>query len=857
MARANIISGVLVALLTFFFWAYLSRPEKEPAWPKRIQGFCFSPMQSGQSPMDQEYPTEDQIRSDLAMLAGKTNAVRTYSVENTLGRVPELAREYKINIALGAWIDADQSKNEREIEGLINITGSSQNVVRAVVGNEVVLRGDIPIELLISYLDRVREELQVPVSTAEPWHVWVKHPELAEHVDYLAVHMLPYWEGIHLDQSIEYIVEHINRLKALFPDKPIVIAEVGWPSNGRTRLNAMASDANEAVFLRRFLKRAQKEKYIYYVMEAFDQPWKRISEGSVGAYWGVYNVNREPKFPFRAPIVAIPNWRILASISVTIAGVILALLLIDSQMLRRRGRHFLALMAYLAATASVWIVYDYIHQYLTVTTVLVGVMMLVSMVGVILILMTEAHEWAETLWVTGRRRAFKPLLLPDAALPWVSIHVPAYNEPPEMLIETLEALARLDYPRYEVVVVDNNTKDPAIWQPVAQHCALLGPRFRFFHVDPLAGFKAGALNYALAHTSPWAQIVAVIDSDYRVDPLWLRDLVPQFGEERIALVQAPQDYRDADLNAFKSVLYSEYCGFFHIGMVTRNERNAIIQHGTMTMVRRKVLEAIGGWGEWCITEDAELGLRIFEHGYEALYVHKSYGRGLMPDTVNDYQKQRFRWAYGSIQILRRHAGQLLGRVPSSLQRGQRYHFIAGWLPWIADGVNLIFNIAALGWSLAMIVAPTRFDPPLIELSILPLSLFIFKVGKIVYLYRRHVRATMGETFSAALAGLALSHTIAKAVLLGFVTRNMPFYRTPKLSCQSDLMRSLAAVYQEIFMLSALVMAISGVYIKKIAMGLDLKMWMAVLGVQAVPYLAALLLALIRGVAGGAQGPDQN
>jgi exo-beta-1,3-glucanase (GH17 family)/cellulose synthase/poly-beta-1,6-N-acetylglucosamine synthase-like glycosyltransferase len=849
MARANLISGIMVAILTFSFWAYLSRPEKEPAWPERIQGFCFSPMRAGQSPITQQYPTTEQIRSDLVLLAGKTHAVRTYSVESTLGSVPDLAREFKINVALGAWIGADRARNEREVEGLIQITGSSLNVVRAIVGNEVLLRGDIPVELLISYLDRVRKAVQVPVSTAEPWHVWVKHPELAEHVDFLAVHMLPYWEGIHLDQSIDYIVQHINGLKALFPGKPIVIAEVGWPSNGRTRFNAVASDANEAVFLRRFLYRARQEKYVYYVMEAFDQPWKRVSEGSVGAYWGVYDVQRKPKFPFTAPIVPFPNWYVLAGISIAVAAVILALLFIDSKMLRSRGRNFLAFMAYLAATSAVWIVYDYIHQYLTVTTVLVGITMFVSMFGVILILMTEAHEWAETLWVTGRRRSFKPVLLADDALPLVSIHVPAYDEPAQMMIETLDSLSALDYPRYEVLVIDNNTQDPAVWQPVAEHCTKLGPRFHFFHVDQLAGFKAGALNYALARTSPLAEIVAVIDSDYMVDPQWLRDLVPQFHEERIALVQAPQDYRDADVNVFKSVCYSEYRGFFHIGMITRNERNAIIQHGTMTMVRRQVLDAIGGWGEWCITEDAELGLRIFEHGYEAIYIHKSYGRGLMPDTLGDYQKQRFRWAYGAVQIMRRHAGQLLAGRPSRLHKGQRYHFIAGWLPWIADGINLIFNFAALAWSLAMIINPRHFDPPLIELSLLPLALFIFKVGKIIYLYRRHVGATIWQTFAAALSGLALSHTIAKAILLGFVTKNKPFFRTPKLTDQSDLIQALGAVYQETAMLMALILAAVGVYLHRISMGLDLKMWMVVLGVQAVPYLAAVMLAFIRGFSG--------
>jgi cellulose synthase/poly-beta-1,6-N-acetylglucosamine synthase-like glycosyltransferase len=187
--------------------------------------------------------------------------------------------------------------------------------------------------------------------------------------------------------------------------------------------------------------------------------------------------------------------------------------------------------------------------------------------GVIVVLLAEAHEWAEALWLVEPRRPVVTSRFEDDDLPLVSIHVPAYNEPPQMLIETLDALAKLDYPRFEVLVIDNNTRDPAVWQPVEEHCALLGERFRFFHLLPLEGFKAGALNFALQNTAAEAQVVAVIDSDYQVNPQWLRSLVPNFSSPEIAIVQAPQDYRDGNENAFKAMCLAEYHGFFHIGMV--------------------------------------------------------------------------------------------------------------------------------------------------------------------------------------------------------------------------------------------------------------------------------------------------
>jgi exo-beta-1,3-glucanase (GH17 family)/cellulose synthase/poly-beta-1,6-N-acetylglucosamine synthase-like glycosyltransferase len=844
MNRSSAVIGISIAILTISLWAFLNRPEEEPPWPRRIQGFSFSPMRADESPLASAYPTEAEIDADLTLLSGRTHAIRTYTVENVLGRIPALAKRHGINVAAGAWIDANLPKNEKEIESLLKLSVASTNLVRLIVGNEVVLRGDIPIEQLMAYLDLVRRNTDIPVSTAEPWHVWIKHPELADHVDYLAVHMLPYWEGVHLDAAVDYIVERMAELKTRFPGKPIVIAEVGWPSNGRTREAAVASVSNQATFLRRFLDRAQQEKYVYYVMEAFDQPWKRDTEGAVGAYWGVYNVDRHPKFPFEAPIVPIPNWYVLAGLSVIIAAITLSVLLIDSRTLKQRGRGFLAIVAYAAATAAVWIVYDYIHQYLTVGTVLVGVLMLGGMVGVILVLLTEAHEWAEALWVSGSRRSVPAAEGLGGDPPVVSIHVPAYNEPPEMLCQTLDALAALDYPAYEVLVIDNNTKDPAVWEPVDRHCRHLGERFRFFHVDPLSGFKAGALNFALTHTAARAEIIGVIDSDYQVDPDWLKRLVPYFERPATALVQAPQDYRDGRQNLFKAMCFAEYRGFFYIGMMTRNERNAIIQHGTMTLVRREVLAQIGGWSEWCITEDAELGLRIFEAGHEALYVSDSFGWGLMPDTYQDYMKQRFRWAYGAIQILRRHAGVLFGVRQSRLTFGQRYHFIAGWLPWIADGVNLLFNAGAIAWSLAMIIAPRQVDPPLAELSLLPVAFFSFKAAKMLYLYQTRVRTSIFRTLAAGLAGLALSHTIAKAMFSGFFTRGLPFIRTPKWAASHALMHALGIVWQETLILAVLWMCAAGVYLRQTVSNPDLHLWIFVILVQSLPYLSAVVVSLI-------------
>jgi len=838
--------GLLIAAafaaLTCAVWAFLNRPASEPPWPAHIQGFSFQPFHSGEDPTRRVMPTDAEIDADLKLLAGKINTVRTYGVNGSLGDIPQLAERHGINVAVGAWIDNNRESNERQLETAIELARDHLNVMRVFIGNEVVLQGYVPIQELEGYLDRARDAIGQPVGTAEPWHVWIAHPELAQHVDFIGIHLLPYWEGVSVDTAVDYSLAQYHRVQKAFPDKPVIIAEVGWPSHGRTRQSAVASEANEALFLRRFLARAERERLIYYLMEAFDQPWKAYMEGAVGSYWGVYDVNRHAKFAFTADIVRVPEWHTLAAISVAVALLVLGVFYFNSKALRNRGRSFLAVVVYASVTITVWVFYDFTQQYMTVSSVISGVLLLLGMLGVILVLLAEAHEWAEAHWVTHRRRLGAPRLTGVARLPRVSIHVPAYNEPPDMVIETLDALARLDYPDFEVLVIDNNTRDEAVWRPVEAHCARLGERFRFFHVAPLAGFKAGALNFALQRTAADAEIVAVIDSDYVVEPNWLRELVPGFQNPRIAIVQGPQDYRDEGQSAFKAMCYAEYRGFFHIGMITRNERNAIIQHGTMTLVRRSLLESTGAWAEWCITEDAELGLRIFEAGYEASYVPTSYGRGLMPDTFIDFKKQRFRWAYGAMQILKSHARALFGEG-SRLAPGQRYHFIAGWMPWVADGCNMLFNLAALGWSAAMVIAPRQIDPPLVVYSVLPLSLFTFKLAKLVHLYRVRVGANFRQTLAAAIAGLALTHTIGTAVVKGLFTRSEPFFRTPKQGGSARFLQALRAARGETLLMLGLWLSAWGVAHSTATQGPDRFAWIIVLLIQSVPYASSLIVSL--------------
>jgi exo-beta-1,3-glucanase (GH17 family) len=525
----NLVVFVTMAALFSGMWALYNRPVSAPDWPEQISGYSFSPFRQGQSPMDNIYPSIEEMRQDLELLSAQTNNIRTYSVDGSLAEIPLLAEEFGMRVSLGIWISPDIERNEREIARAIELAHNSRSVVRVIVGNESLFRGEVEPEQLMGYLDRVRAAVKVPVTTAEQWHMWEKYPELGKHVDLIAAHVLPYWELIPREDAIQFVIDRARDMRKLFPKKPLLLAEVGWPSNGRTRGGAEADQAEQAIYLRNLVNTLNSKGYNYFVIEAFDQPWKASEEGSVGAYWGIYNLQRQPKFPFEGPIIAIPQWRLLAIASVVMALLALALMLIDGSALRQRGRTFLTFIAFSGGTALVWIAYDYSQQYSTWFSLLIGLLLGFGALGVFIVLLTEAHELAETAWTGKRRRPFDPVLADSAYRPKVSIHVPCYNEPPEMVKQTLDALARLDYPDFEVIIIDNNTRDEA-YGALSRRTANSSGRASVSSTLRRCRLQGRCAELRPAdRTAADAELVAVIDSDYCVDRNWLRYMVPHFS----------------------------------------------------------------------------------------------------------------------------------------------------------------------------------------------------------------------------------------------------------------------------------------------------------------------------------------
>jgi len=836
---AVIVTAVMA--INFAVWAIVNRGALERPWGGLINSLSYSGYQSGDSA--NKY-SDSVIDRDMELLSTKTYSIRTYGISDGLDRIVSFAGKHGLMVTPGAWLGPDSKTNAHEVAHLIDIARSNPNIRRVMVGNEALLREDVKIEEMLAFIERVKRQVGVPVSTAEPWHVWLKYPQLAQAVDYITVHILPYWEGVPIDGAVSYVRYRWQQMQAAFPDKHIFIGEVGWPSEGQWVKGAEPSQINQARFVREFLNLASEERLDYSIVEAIDAPWKRGIEGTVGAHWGLWDAARRPKFSMSGIVVETTHW-----FWVYLIATLLALFPIQWFVRRRidlkpAGILFYALLIQAAASMLVWATMTAVAERIITANTIAWIVLIGFQVVLLALLLVDGLELTEVIWA-NRHRAFPPAdkpLPPDA--PKVSIHVPCYNEPPHMVMKTLDGLADLAYPNFEVLVIDNNTKDEAVWKPLEEYCAKLGPRFRFFHLPKWPGYKAGALNFALTQMAPDAEIFGVIDSDYIVSSDWLHATVPYFENPDVAFVQAPQDYRDGNESLFKRMCYWEYAGFFHIGMVQRNERNAIIQHGTMTLIRTEAMKRVGGWAEWCITEDAELGLRLFERGYEAVYLEHSLGRGLIPDSFGGYKTQRFRWAYGAVQILKRHWRALSETRSKSvrLTRGQQYHFISGWLPWFADAAHLAFVTAALIWSILLLFKWVEFPPAVFLVP--TLSVFVFKIASGFWLYRARVKCGWRDRIGAAVAGMALTHSVSRAVWQGLFTSGKPFFRTPKCEDKPAVVQGFLMAREEIGLLASLIIAAVSILYRFDVSNFNAQLWAGMLVVQTLPYWAALIVSML-------------
>lgn len=283
--------------------------------------------------------------------------------------------------------------------------------------------------------------------------------------------------------------------------------------------------------------------------------------------------------------------------------------------------------------------------------------------------------------------------------PFVSIHVACCNEPPELVIETIKKLREIDYPidKYEILVIDNNTNDDALWLPVRDFCEKLHGVL-FFHRRHLPGAKSGALNFSRRMMSEKAEVVCIMDCDYHVDPDWIKDYVRLLNSPFVGFVQMAQDYRDFDESPFKRLVYSYYIMPNKTAIPMRNEDDASFTFGPMGLIKARAIEDAGGWDEECITEDHSMGFQLHAAGYSGYYFPITKGRGVMPGNFEEMAKQRFRWCAGPLTMLRKRFNWYLPWDKSTLLTDAQKKWERSYVYLLLDDLLLAImdNIAIFG-----------------------------------------------------------------------------------------------------------------------------------------------------------------
>ena len=842
----------VVAVLLFVtaahagLWGLFQDKQPAPDFRGILPSVSYAPFEGSAHPDVDNIPQTEKIRADLKKLSTITRAIRLYSSTGGVELVPPIAAEFGLKVTVGAWIDKNADRNKREIEAAITLAKRNSNVNGIVVGNETIFRGEQKIDDLIELIKQVKKSVNVPVTTGEIWNIWRDNPELASSVDFIAAHVLPYWENFTSKQAVDQAVAMFQLLRDQFPGKRIVIAEFGWPSAGYNLRNAEPGPFEQASVLRNFVTRAEAIGMDYNIVEAIDQPWK-FFEGGVGPYWGILDASREPKFAWTGPIVNENYWK-LAAIALLV-GILMSL-----PILRLEQPTIMQALVLSAAANGVgaWastVFAFWAGHYFVFGSAFALTLGLILLVPLVLIAMARIDEIAAVAFGRGPRRLvakstepMAPATIGDAvAFPKVSIHIPAYFEPVEMLKQTLDAVARLDYPNFECVCIINNTPDPEFWQPIQDHCRALGERFKFINAEKVKGFKAGALRIAMERTAADAEIIGIIDADYVVHPDWLKDLVPVFADPRVGLVQAPQEHRDGDRSLMHYIMNGEYAGFFDIGMVQRNECNAIIVHGTMCLIRRSAMDMAGGWSSDTICEDTDLGLTIQQQGWLTHYTNVRYGEGLLPDTYEAFKKQRHRWAYGGFQIVKKHWRRFLPGG-SRLSPDQRREFSLGWLNWLgAESLGVVVAILNLIWVPIVAFADIAIPDKILTLPII--ASFVVSLVHFIALYRLRVRINAAQMLGAMIAAMSVQWTVSRAVAQGLITEHLAFARTSKggLSRMSiEFQAFWEAVIGILLLVGAAVLIVTNGY-KQVR---EIYIFAGVLVLQSLPFLAAVAIALL-------------
>lgn len=369
LGQPLVLQAISLGIIAVSWWwlatpVTLDRALLDPS--AKLDCISYAPYRTGQDPMTPGLVIDrEQIKADMAQLAGISNCIRTYSTGNGLDQLPKIAVGFGLKVLLGIWIGTSPRENTRQIETAINLVKQYPQTVSAlVVGSEVLLRREMAAAALAGIIRSVKARVEVPVTYADVWEYWLRNRDVAASVDFITIHVLPYWEDVPIaaGSAVAHVDNVRREIASAFPGKEILIGEAGWPGVGRMRAGALPSRINQARFVSGILALGKAQDFRISVVEAYDQPWKRQFEGTVGANWGLIDApGRAAKFPAGEPISNYPRWKMQMGLGMGSSVLVFAVALTSlnrSRLKRRLARWLVVALSATAAGALLGMVLD-------------------------------------------------------------------------------------------------------------------------------------------------------------------------------------------------------------------------------------------------------------------------------------------------------------------------------------------------------------------------------------------------------------------------------------------------------------------------------------------------------------------
>lgn len=405
----------------------------------------------------------------------------------------------------------------------------------------------------------------------------------------------------------------------------------------------------------------------------------------------------------------------------------------------------------------------------------------------------------------------------------VDVFITTYDEPVELLRETVVCALSMRYPHQTWVLDDGRRKE------VRELAEELGCHYLAREDNRHA--KAGNLNHALERTS--GEFIVTLDADHVPSPELIDELIGFFRDPRVAIVQAAQDFYNLDSFQHQTDPRAGYGWqqqelFFSVIQPGKDGFGAAFYCGSPAMLRRKALEEIGGFATGTITEDMHTGLRLQQRGWRVLYFNRTVARGLAPQTFVGFATQWQRWGYGAMQVLWRE-NVLLGR---GLSLGQRLCYFASFYFYWMSYQKLLFVLTPI-FCLLTGIFPLRAEPAQFALYFTPYFALNFATSAVL---QGGVRGfLLSEQFN-----VLKMHVLMRTVL-GLRRRNGQFKVTPKAQAAAA---GWADLWPQLLLLGAMALAAArGIWYLPQA-GAGFEFWAFVVNLLWVAFYVLLLLPAV-------------